>query len=344
MDEMRAAYFEKTGENPDMYSTLGKALQAAASELLSLYVYSDFVLREAFPQTAEGEWLERHAALRRLSRKEAACAEGTLTFSLAAPVLEEVTVPAGTVCAVADKPFVQFSTTEAAQIAMGETSVTVSAVATEPGEDGNAAAGTVTVMVNPPAGVYAVTNETAFAGGCDAESDMALRRRIMDAYRLPQTGYSAASLRESLMAISFMQDCVVQLSQNTIRVYARTVGNISTATLLAAVRERLALTKVSPYQLSIYTASRRPISLTLTVETEQEDPAVAEKVEKAVRDYCASVRLGENISLAKINCLCAGVDGVRYCDAASPDALDGMIFGTADAYFALTDLQVVCHV
>ena len=52
-------------------------MYALAAQIYSLYIQADWVARQAFPQTAEGEYLDCHAQLRSLERKGAvSCRQG----------------------------------------------------------------------------------------------------------------------------------------------------------------------------------------------------------------------------------------------------------------------------
>ena len=62
--EMLSAYGEKTGVAPAEGCDLSARLYACAAQVFSLYVQAGWVARQAFPQTAEGEYLDRHAQLR----------------------------------------------------------------------------------------------------------------------------------------------------------------------------------------------------------------------------------------------------------------------------------------
>ena len=53
---------------------------AAAAQIYAMYLQADWVARQAFPQTAEGDYLDLHAQLRGLERKQASHAAGTLRF------------------------------------------------------------------------------------------------------------------------------------------------------------------------------------------------------------------------------------------------------------------------
>ena len=80
-EEMLACFGEKTGVELEAGCDLAVRLYAAAAQVYALYVQADWVARQAFPQTAEGEYLDLHAQLRSLERKEATRAVGTLRFT-----------------------------------------------------------------------------------------------------------------------------------------------------------------------------------------------------------------------------------------------------------------------
>ena len=63
---MRACFGEKTGVELEAGCDLAVRLYAAAAQVYALYVQADWVARQAFPQTAEGEYLDLHAQLRSL--------------------------------------------------------------------------------------------------------------------------------------------------------------------------------------------------------------------------------------------------------------------------------------
>ena len=81
--EMLAAYAERRGGQIEEDCELAVRLWAAAAQVQALEAQADWVLAQSFPQTAAGEYLDRHAAVRGLKRQAAAKAVGTLTFTAA---------------------------------------------------------------------------------------------------------------------------------------------------------------------------------------------------------------------------------------------------------------------
>ena len=116
--EMLSAYGEKTGVAPAEGCDLSARLYACAAQVFSLYVQAGWVARQAFPQTAEGEYLDRHAQLRGLERKEPVAARGVVRFSGEISENTDRPIPAGTVCMTAG--LIRFETIEDGLLAAGQ--------------------------------------------------------------------------------------------------------------------------------------------------------------------------------------------------------------------------------
>ena len=142
--ELAAAFAGATGQTAGQDGDLAVRLYAVAAQVYALYVQADWTARQCFPQTAAGEYLDQHAFLRGLERKEAAQAVGVIRFHVDQAGGTDLTIPAGTVCMTAG--LVRFETTEAAVLRAGSLYVDVPARAVEAGAAGNAAAGTILTM------------------------------------------------------------------------------------------------------------------------------------------------------------------------------------------------------
>ena len=82
LQNMKTAYNKELGREIAENSIDEKKLEAIASELYGLSCYGDFILKQAFVQTATGGYLDRHGALRDCKRKLGTKAKGTLTFGI----------------------------------------------------------------------------------------------------------------------------------------------------------------------------------------------------------------------------------------------------------------------
>ena len=123
--EMLVCFGERTGMEVDQGCDLAVRLYAAAAQIYAMYLQADWVARQAFPQTAEGDYLDLHAQLRGLERKQASHAAGTLRFFADQAAETPREIPLGTVCMTAG--LVRFETTRAAVLPVGQLQVDVPA-------------------------------------------------------------------------------------------------------------------------------------------------------------------------------------------------------------------------
>lgn len=121
--EMLVCFGERTGMEVDQGCDLAVRLYAAAAQIYAMYLQADWVARQAFPQTAEGDYLDLHAQLRGLERKQASHAAGTLRFFADQAAETPREIPLGTVCMTAG--LVRFETTRAAVLPVGQLQVDV---------------------------------------------------------------------------------------------------------------------------------------------------------------------------------------------------------------------------
>ena len=91
--EMLACFGGKTGLEPREGCDLSARLYALAAQVYGLYVQAEWVVRQAFPQTAEGEFLDHHAQLRSLERRPASAAEGVVRFTAGEAATAPRTIP-----------------------------------------------------------------------------------------------------------------------------------------------------------------------------------------------------------------------------------------------------------
>lgn len=90
-----------------------------AAQVEALYAQADWVNRQSFPQTAEGQYLDYHAGMRSIERTAAVRATGTLRFYVRAALEAALEIPEGTVCLTGDG--VRYETTQTVSLAAGAT-------------------------------------------------------------------------------------------------------------------------------------------------------------------------------------------------------------------------------
>lgn len=339
---MKTAYFEKCGENVAPFSDTSARLEAAASELFSLACRGEYILKQAFPQSASGEYLDFHGALRDITRKENSRSEGELTFYVNEAAQSDISIPSGTLCSKENEPFIQFETTENAVLLAGETSVTVGARATDGGREYNAPSGTVVTMVNAPAGLDGVTNSEDFSGGYDAESDSALRARILSSYSIPQTAFSLESIREALLKKDGITDCKVYYDSGEINIPVRIKSGAVFSEIAEEIAEDLALAAVISASINVTESQPETFSLSVEVKTDGSEET-EERVIKAAAEFAASSGINEDINLNRLIYALSKVQGVNFCEVSSPDSVQGLVICPSGKYLSLGEIAVNCY-
>ena len=321
--EMLAVFGEASGYLPSGSCDLAARLYAAAAQIQGLYLQAQWLLDQSFPQTAAGEYLDRHAQLRGLSRSIATCAVGTLRFGLSAAIGGDLAVKSGTVCMTRDG--VRFATTDDAVLRAGALYVDVPAMALEPGRQGNVAANTVTIMAAMPVGVKACTNPEAFSGGEDEESDEGLRQRLLDSYRRLPNGANAAYYEQTALSRTGVAAAVAvgrPRGVGSVDLYIATDAGVPDDVLLSEVNAYLQEKREISVDLRVLAPTAKPVNIQVAIQ-----PASGYTFEAARADADAALRaaftgvmLGKEVTLAFLGNLLYNLDSIQNYSFAAPSA------------------------
>ena len=300
---------------------LSLRLKAVAAEIFSLEAQADFFSRQCFPQSAEGEYLDRHAALRGLSRGEAQKAQGILRFYLDEAATAAVEIPAGTVCMTAAGT--AFATTQAGSIAAGTTYCAVAAEAAAAGIGGNAAENSIVYMMHAPAGIGGVVNAAAFSGGTDGESDEALRARVMNSYRTLPNGANAAYYESKVMDLDNVSAVTIlprSRGIGTVDVIFATHDGVPTQAEVEEVQELLDSEREICVDIAVSAPETATVNVTAALQIAEGRDAgtVCSAAEEAVRDCFDGKLLGRAVYRAKLFAALMAVDGVENCVLTKP--------------------------
>lgn len=318
---MKEKYTEKTGRELSGSSDMAVRMYTAAAEICSLYVYADWIKGQAFPQTASGENLDNHAAMRGLSRQRGTRARGSITFYTLSPTESSLNVPAETVCYT--EYGTRFLTEEAGVIPAGGTSVTVSAVCQTEGEAGNVAPEEITLMAVKPAGVSYCINSGAFTGGSDSETDESLRARIIDSFKSLPNGANAAYYEKEVRQIDGVADVKV-LPKNrgagTVDIVISAPGGLPDDDLKQKVKEKLDEKREICVDIGILSPESENISVkaNITAADGYSQQQAAENVKESLNEYFSKAPLGQSVLRAKIGSLIYGSEGVENYELLQP--------------------------
>lgn len=321
--ELAADFAQRTGMEVGASGDMAVRMYALAAQLYSLYAHSEWVARQCFPQSAAGEYLERHAQIRGITRREAAKSEGVLRFGVEEARSTDLTIPAGTVCMTAG--LVRFETTEAVVLAAGMLFVDAAARAVESGTAGNVGAGTVLSMAVAPVGVSWVNNPQPFGGGTDQEDDEALRERVLESFQRLPNGANAAFYEQG--ALSFAEVAAVDViprarGRGSVDVVLATSAGVPGEELIRTVQAWFETRREIAVDVLVRAPNVRTVNVQVSVQSQEgaDGMAIRDAVKQALVSWFNGKQLGKSVLLAKLGRVIFEVDGVENYAIVTPTA------------------------
>lgn len=302
---MKNAYEQETGDSFNEKSDIAIRLKVLAGEIFKMQTNLEWWKRQMFAVTASGECLDKLASQRGLERKRAMKSTGELTFSIAQPCSHDIIIPKGCVVATADTVPVRFVTTEDEEISAGNTLVSIYADAEQAGSNGNIAPYSAVIPVSVPTEIETVTNRSTFSGGCDAETDDELRKRIRDTYVNTSNGTNAAYYEQLALSVDGVaKACAVGKVRGvgTVNVYITGSDAAVSTDVVAKVQEIVAKQRELNVDVLVVNAQRTACNMSVTVYSEDgySSSEVKALLSKAFADYVNSIPIGGTFHLAEL--------------------------------------------
>lgn len=302
---MKNAYEHETGDSFNEVSDIAIRLKVLAGEIFKLQTNLEWWKRQMFAVSASGECLDKLASQRGIERKKAMKSTGEITFNISQPCSHDIVIPKGCVVATADLVPIRFVTTEDEEIGAGNTLVSVYAEAEQTGSNGNIGLGCAVVPVSVPTEIETVTNREKFSGGCDAETDDELRKRIRDTYINTSNGTNAAYYEQLALTV----DGVAKASAvgkvrdvGTVNVYV-TGADASLGTNVVAKVQSL-LEKQRELNVDVIVSNAQRIACNMSVVAYAEDGyssgEVKELLKNAFAEYVNSIPIGGTFRLSEL--------------------------------------------
>lgn len=287
---------------------------ALASALWGTYQYQQWIARQVFPDTSDADTLERHAAIRGISRNQAAKASGTATLTGTNGTVVDVGISLKT------SGDIYFTTTTGGTISGGVIDVT--AQAKDGGATGNIAANTALTVQNPPAGCdSAATAKTAFTGGTDEETDAALLSRLLEIIRQPPAGGNKKDYEIWARDVDGVDKCFVyplRSGLGSLCVVPLTAGagsaRIPNQTLKDSIKSYI--DSVRPVSVSLFyvlapTAKSQDITASVKPASGYTFAQVQAWVVTAITDYLNVMEPLEELYKSKLEKIISDVEGVE---------------------------------
>lgn len=322
------------------------ALETA--QMLEFYIPN--ILRQMFTKWATGSFLDLHAEERKITRKSAAYASGTLTITgKAGTVIPESSVFA--TAAVNDTASVNYITLESATIP-STGSVDIQAQCTVSGLSGNTAKGTIVLKVSNIDGITGVTNAADFTGGTEEEDDESLRERVEDYDQGRESSYvgNKADYKRWAKSVAGVGNATViapeDKSGKVTIVLTDSNGDPATALLCTTVYNHIMrpddeYERLAPPNAVLYCIPPSTIAVTVTATVELDGTKTLAEVKtaylSALAKYMATAGADGEVKYTKICSLLSAVSGVNDYDHTTLKMNDG----EANIPIAKTEMAVV---
>ena len=315
LNRMKDKYTELSGNAVPDGSDIDIRMKLLAGEIFSDEVNLDFIKRQMFAVTAEGEYLDRHAEDRGLSRKPAVKATGIVTFFVNEARNEDIAIPYGSIVAASSVADCRFVTTSGGTLAAGSLRLSLPCIAETGGSQCNVAAEAIDVMVTNVIGIDGVKNTGETSGGVDRENDEELRARILETFKSVSNGTNAAyykKLAENIDGVKSAKVISRARGAGTVNVniagYDDVVSQSKVSEVQALINEKREL------NVDILVAAATKVYVTLglylTVESGFSFNKVKSEVTAALRKHIESLGVGDDVLETRLGKAIMEVDGV----------------------------------
>ncbi|EDH1767955.1 phage tail protein [Salmonella enterica] len=303
-----------TAEDSD-YTIRGNA---TASLVHGLYQYIAWVLRQMFPDTADGEWLEIHAAQRGLRRKQPTTASGSVVLT----GTPGQTFSHGLTFRVRGKSTLYQTTVDGVTDASGH--ATVSACATDSGTAGNLQDGQTGTLTTTPSGLDSTVTVVRLTGGTDVEKNSSLLARLLDVLRKPAAGGNAHDYKVWAMNIDGVGEAWVyplRRGIGTVDVIITGTEGLPSGDTLKAVQtyiDRVRPVTAKNFLVLAPTLQTEDVTVEIAVADSTTLAAVTAGVKSAIAGYFASLLPGQVAVRSQMGALITEVAGVTDCTILLP--------------------------
>ena len=309
---MNDRFEDAAGFAPDRASDIEIRLKLLAGEIYSLCTEIDGIKKQMFPNTATGEYLDRHASQRGLSRIKGNKATGFVVFRLDTPLDHDITIPRGTVCSNADGSL-RYVTVNDDTIPRESSYKLIVCEAVDSGERYNVGRGIVGVIMTYFSVGLSITNSTSFIGGSDDESDEELRKRIADSYLNTPNGANEAYYINLAKSVDGINSATVTSSAaGSITVCVGGEGDVPSNDEYQNVHD--VLNAGRPLGINLTVTRPELVTVNVTAEIDVKDGFTAnEAISNAtvsMTNFFNKLSVGEGVKLAALGKALYEADGV----------------------------------
>lgn len=306
--------------------------------LFQLYTFLALILKQAFPDSAAGAWLDLHCRQVGIERKPATKARGTVYFTRSDPA-GNVMIPAGRIIKTLPDGagnVYRFVTLEETVLADGSTEAAVPVEAENTGAGYNVTPGQISEIVTTVAGADGVENRSGWLTneGTDTETDKVVYARYQLKW-LEGAGVTKYAYQSWAMGVTGVVEAAVldqhPRGQGTVDVIIRGTAGVPTQQVVDQVKAVIADEQPINDDVEVRGVTAVPITVNATVEylagyDKATVLARADRMIRALFDPANTVegitpfRIGEDLTIDKLTAAVMKTPGLKKSPWTSPSA------------------------
>ncbi|VEB25777.1 Uncharacterized homolog of phage Mu protein gp47 [Actinobacillus lignieresii] len=282
---------------------------ALASCAIGLYSHQNWIVRQYFPDTSDSEYLEMHAKLRNIYRKNATYASGSLKVfgSEGAVIKDGLQIKYGDL----------FYITKTSGTISNDGSAVVRVIAMITGATSNIKVESNAQLTAAPVGIATdCLLLPDITGGTDVESDAALLARLLERIRRPPSGGNKNDFRQWAESIDGVTSAFVyplRRGEGTVDIAITSEDTVPSDEIVQATQayidEVRPVTAKSVYVLKPV-EKRVNFNIKVQLDTDTTLDGVKTEIENALENYFLSLKPADTLIISQIEAVISDLVGI----------------------------------
>lgn len=280
---------------------------ALASCAVGLYAHQNWIVRQYFPDTADSEYLEMHAKLRNIYRKNATYASGSLKVfgTVGSTIQEGLQVKFGE----------RFYVTKSSDVIGDDSSATVRVIAMATGVSSNVKSESKAQLTAAPAGVS--SDCLLFVtGGTEVESDAALLARLLERIRRPPSGGNKNDFRQWAESIDGVTSAFIyplRRGEGTVDIAITSGDTVPSDEIVQATQAYIdEVRPVTAKSVYVLKPVEKQVDFEIRVQLDSDTTldVVKVEIENALANYFLSLKPADTLIISQIEAVISDLVGV----------------------------------
>lgn len=286
-----------------------------ATEILRLYEKINFCKKQMFPNTADGEYLERHGAIRGIYKKCASKSKGQVIFKCKSASPNDILIPKGTLCTSSKGSSLVYETV--CDVTLNKDSLyTIADVeSTVVGSHTNIAPHYIDVLITPISGISSIDNNQKTAGGADEETDDMFRKRVIEAFSRISNGANLnyyEQYAKSKPDIWYAKARFIPNKSNELELFVENRTHTLSNAVLENFKEDIESIRTLGTKVTVKRPAQKeiPINVTARVLNMSNEDTYRSEIQEVLERSISSLEIGQRLSPAKISKKLLEIDGI----------------------------------